>query len=89
MKIELDVDQSKYDQSNQLILDNNSKTKNFKQKSLTKNIPKTKVLSKKQRKKLEKVLQRKNRKTNVIYLFVFNLIRITNLFWFIESKNFE
>ncbi|CAG2169481.1 unnamed protein product, partial [Oppiella nova] len=60
-KIDIGVDETKYDSCNALVLDTTRKGS----KTKAPNVPKVaKVLSKKQKKKLEKVLQRKTRKIN-------------------------
>ncbi|CAG2122770.1 unnamed protein product, partial [Medioppia subpectinata] len=63
-KIDLEIDETKYDSCNQLILETSKKASKPKTNKTNQNVNKTRVLSKKQKKKLEKVLQRKSRKIN-------------------------
>lgn len=82
-KIDIEFDETKYDSCNPLVLDKKDiKTKTNKSKIFNKNIVKTKVLSKKQRKKLEKVLERKNRKLNVIIICLIKFC----FYWFLLIK---
>lgn len=71
IQIEFEVDESKYDEFNPLILSDKSdaakKEKNIRAKNEE---IKKQLLSKKKKKKLEKILERKNRKLNVSRLFV-------------------
>ncbi|XP_054166972.1 probable ATP-dependent RNA helicase DHX37 [Oppia nitens] len=62
-KIDIDVDETKYDSCNALVVESN-KDKLKPKKAKDTNGPKQRILSKKQKKKLEKVLERKDRKIN-------------------------
>jgi hypothetical protein len=78
-KIDIGVDETKYDSCNALVLDTTRKGS----KTKAPNVPKVaKVLSKKQKKKLEKVLQRKTRKINVKTIVSFGLIVVLIDNWF-------
>ena len=77
-KIEINFDQTKYDSCNSLVLDKSSKTS--KKDILHKTKVKSRVLSKKQKKKLEKVLHRKNRKINVNFCFIIIFLRFNQFF---------
>nr|SZF06455.1 probable ATP-dependent RNA helicase DHX37 [Psoroptes ovis] len=67
IQIEFKIDDNKYDESNQLILDDKSNRKiNAKQKEVKrkKQELRKQLLSKKKKKQLEKILERKNKKLN-------------------------
>lgn len=75
--IEFQVDETKYDESNALVVDG---SKQAGKKATEKRKPKIKQqpLSKKKRKKLERVLERRNNKLNVSLYSIYSLYFITD-----------
>lgn len=69
VEIEFEVDTTKYDESNPLIISANDRKKCTKNKNKKAKITEQ-LLSKKKRKQLEKILQRKNKKLNVGKFFL-------------------
>lgn len=69
MEIDFCEDDNKFDECNALVLPG-KKIKPTKSKNKLNNVEKKVVLSKKKRKKLEKILERKNKKLNVSFKIV-------------------
>ena len=65
MEVELSVDKTKYDECNALVLPAHKTEKEVK---VVKKVKKEVILSKKKRKKLEKIIERKNKKLNVSFV---------------------